>query len=118
MAPARPNSPPVDQFDHPIEFKIPSRSNPGTEHKCELRAYGRNGECSCKDFTTRFGPILKRGISAMQALDMGLVKIRKGHDPRDCLRCDHIIEAYRQAGEAYVLFIDQAERSHEKKHGH
>lgn len=123
MAPQRPNSPPAERFDHPLEFLIPSRSQeiaPGIplKHKCELRAYGRNGECSCKDFTTRFGPILKRGINAEQALDMALVKIRKGHDPRDCLRCDHLIEAFRLCAEAYVLFIDEAERAHEKSHGY
>lgn len=118
MPPHRPNSPPVQPFDHPLEFLIPSRSRPGTVHKCELRSYGRNGLCVCEDFTTRFGPILKRGITAAQALDMGLVKIRKGHDPRDALRCDHIIEAFRLAGEQYVKTIDEAERAHEKKNGY
>lgn len=118
MAPTRPNSPPVDPFDHPLEFLIPSRSRPGEVHKCELRAYGRNGECSCEDFNFNFRKFLVRGITAAQALEQGLVKIRKGHDPRDCLRCDHIIEGFRQAGENYVRMIDEAETAHEKKHSH
>lgn len=118
MAPSRPNSPPVEGFDHPLEFLIPSRSRPGEVHKCELRAYGRNGMCSCPDFTIRFEPLLRRGLTPKQALDQGLVKIRKGYDPRDCLRCAHLVEAYRQAGESYVKVVDEAERSHERKHGH
>lgn len=116
--PSRPNSPPVEQFDHPLEFLIPSRSRPGEVHKCELRAYRCNGECSCEDFNFNFRKYLARGVTAAEALEQKLVKIRKGHDPRDCLRCDHIIEGFRIFGQQTVVAIDQAERAHEKKHAH
>lgn len=41
-------------------YFVESWSSPNRPHRVELRAYGGMGECSCKDWQTRRGPLIKK----------------------------------------------------------
>lgn len=85
----------ASEFDR-LRYTVPS-SEPGkSPYLVELDAYGGNGGCCCPDFTCRFEPILKKGISPSLALEQVLVKQRPGRHPDDVLRCRHILHARSQ----------------------
>ncbi len=94
---ARRNNPgPAQVYDDVLTWEVPSRTNPKICYRVEVDAYAGNGECACKDFQTRFGPLLARGYTPQKAWDEGLIKgelrpYQRTND--DLLRCAHIVEA-------------------------
>lgn len=48
-------------------YEVPSGSNPGAVHLCDLTANGGAGKCSCVDHGTRRQPALDKGIPALTA---------------------------------------------------
>ena len=84
-----------------ITYRVPSRRKPkpGKERETyhvELTGYRGNGQCTCPSFLFRLSGFLSRLVAPEVAVEQGLVKLKKGQDPRDALRCPHIVEARRQ----------------------
>lgn len=44
-----------------LRYHVQSWSNPNAPHMVDLSLYGGNGECSCRDFTTRRRPAILAG---------------------------------------------------------
>lgn len=44
-----------------LRYRVSSSSNPNAPHMVDLSLYGGNGECSCRDFTTRRRPAIREG---------------------------------------------------------
>jgi len=42
-----------------LRFRVQSESNPRRFYLVELDAHHNNGQCDCRDFQTRHGPMLK-----------------------------------------------------------
>jgi len=76
----------------------------------ELDSYGGNGECQCEDFTMRMEPLLRRGITAEQALTQKLIRLREGQEPEDALRCWHIRHARSQFCDDVIAAMAQKEQ--------
>lgn len=88
----------VEVYDSILRWTIPSRSNPAETHVVDLSSYGGHGQCLCKDFSTRFGPLLARNYSPEEALKEGWVGPLRDYQlgPEDSLSCWHIIQARRK----------------------
>ncbi len=91
---------PATVYDCVMRFTIPSRSRANETHMVDLDSYHCNGECSCEVFNFDHRPHLARGITPAEALAQGLVTLKRKNKPDkhpdDALRCDHIVDAYRQ----------------------
>lgn len=103
----------VRPFDNSLRWHVKSRTSEA-EYLVDVSAYNGNGMCSCKDFATRFGPFLSRGVTPDEAFRDAWVKPRDyqlGVD--DIYRCWHIMRA-----RSYVctVFVDRA-RAVERKTG-
>lgn len=98
-------------YDNAVRWLVRSRANPKREYFVDLAEHGGNGSCTCKDFQTRFGPLLKASISPEQALREGMVQ-RRPWQPRvkDSLRCFHLIDAHLELSEVTARAFANAEK--------
>ena len=91
---------PAVPFDAPLRYHVRSRTRVHDTYLVGLSEYNGTGICQCEDFVMRLEPLLRRGITAEQAVAEKLVKLtdRKGHtkQPWDALRCWHLIFARSQ----------------------
>lgn len=89
---------PAVVYDDALRFTIPSRSKAHETHMVDLGAYDCNGQCDCIHFATKMEPLLRRQITAAQAIEQGLLKTKRctTQHPEDVLRCYHIVDARRQ----------------------
>ena len=88
----------VEVYDSILRWTIPSRRNPDETYVVDLSCYNGHGQCLCKDFSTRFGPLLARQVTPEQALEEGWVDKLRDYQlgPEDALSCWHLIQARRQ----------------------
>ena len=104
-----------------LRYKCKSRKTPGKEYTVELDAYNGNGICSCKDFSVRFEPLLKRGYTGRKAFEEGLIKELRPFQfsPDESLMCFHICEARREFATAIIQGVMKMERERAAKiHAH
>ena len=102
----------VVKYDGPLRFLVRSRTQPHDHYAVELDAYGGNGSCACDHFTCRLGPLLARRVTPEQAVAEKLVKLKKDQDPRDSLRCWHLIEARRTYTDDTIKAVHDATEIH------
>lgn len=100
-------------FDSILRWKIPSRHDPKDEHVVELAHFNGHGECQCKDFVTRFGPLLAKGIDPETAYHEGLVEKLRPYQlgPEDALSCWHLVQARRQCARHVVRAFVKIQRA-------
>lgn len=105
---------PAVPFDTPLRFHVRSRSRAHDTYLIDLADYKGNGTCQCSDFQMRLEPLLRRGITAAQALEAKMVRLSnsKGDtkEPEDALRCWHIIHARRQFTDDAIAALAHLER--------
>ena len=103
---------PARVYDNALSWNVPSRETAGVEYHVELADYAHNGRCDCVDFCTRFEKLLSRGYTPERALAEGLVKLRKYHneDPKNALRCWHIMQARWSLAERTIAAFDAARK--------
>jgi len=53
---------PVEPYDGPLRFLIPSRSESGVSYLVDIGANNLVGACQCRDFECRCGPSIAKGI--------------------------------------------------------
>ncbi len=93
------------------------RSRRGTkEYLVDIAAYGYSGQCTCKDFATRFEKFLSRNVSPTQVWEerwlwegdeeRNLRPYQLGID--DLLRCWHICRARSRYATGFAEAADQA----------
>lgn len=105
---------PAEPFDDALRWIIPSRTNPHESYVVELDSYAGNGECQCKWFETQFRPLLSRRVTPADAVQAGMVRLKKGEAVEDALRCWHIKEAQKRFACAMVGALAAARKAHEK----
>lgn len=100
-------------YDSILRWEIPSRTPGQPPYVVDLGAYEGHGECVCKDFATRFGPFLSRGVSPEEALEGGWVdKLREYQlGPEDALSCFHLVQARRLCARAVARAFAKIERA-------
>lgn len=98
-----------ENYDHPLRYHVASRRNGVEPYLVELNAHGGNGCCQCEDFACRMEPLLSRGLSPKQAVQGELIALPDGRDPRDALRCHHIVEARRAFADDLIAAIMERE---------
>lgn len=103
-------------YDCAMRFTIASRSRPNATHMVDLDCYSLNGMCSCEHFAFNLQPLLAKGINAEQALATGAIKLKKNQHPDDALRCNHIVDAYRQFAVVAARAISTAKKLHHETH--
>lgn len=77
-------------YNPPLQWLVESESHPTQPHLVDLGAYAGNGECSCKDFSTRRAPELKAG-----------------RRPSPLTRCKHIKAARERLLNRVILTVTQ-----------
>ncbi len=107
---------PASVFDCALRFTMPSRSRPHEAHMVDLDAYELNGRCSCEHFQFKLEPFLASFATADSAVAAGLVKLRKNQHPDDALRCQHIVDAYRQFSVIAARAISHAKKNTAQAH--
>lgn len=103
---------PAINYDEIFRFTIPSRSRAHETHVVDLDCYHLNGMCSCEHFQFNLQPLLARGVTAAQAIEQGLKKPKKDQHPDDVLRCNHIVDAWRQFSITAARAISNAKTKH------
>ena len=78
-----------------------------------LSEYNGTGICQCEDFVMRFESLLRRGITAEQALAQKLVRLREGQEPEDALRCWHIRHARSQFADDVISAMARQAAPHD-----
>ena len=99
-------------YDATLRFLVPSESDPHVSYVVELDSYSGNGECTCTHFECRLRPLLAQQVTADQAVNRRLVKLKPGQRDSDALRCKHIIDARDQLATATIRAISHAEKAH------
>lgn len=105
---------PAEAFDDVLRWIIPSDTDPHGSYVVELDSYAKNGECQCRDFEMRCRPLLARLITPEQAVEAGLVKLKKGKRVEDALRCKHILDAQKRFACAMVGALSNMRKANEK----
>jgi hypothetical protein len=101
----------VEPHDHSTRWLVRSRTGKG-KYLVDLGAYNGHGECVCKDWQTRMGPILKAGMKPEEALGMGKLEMRSYHlVPQDACRCAHIMLARAALTDAFIKALLAAEKA-------
>lgn len=94
-------------------MRVPSRTPREAPYLVELNAYGCNGTCQCKHFATRLEPLLRRGVTPIQAFEQGLAKIPEWSTfADDSLRCWHIHAARLKFADDTIHAIHDAQKKH------
>lgn len=109
------NRPRPELYDHPLRWHVASHSKRGKTYLVQLDSYDFNGECQCEDFAIRFEALLKRGITAQQAIEGGLVELRDEGRPQDALRCKHIVDAAMEHSETLARAYVREEEQRNKR---
>lgn len=81
---------PAEPFDSALRWIIASDSNPHESYVVELHTPPGYSICSCMHFECRLKPILARGITPEEAVQQGLVVLKKGQRVENALKCKHI----------------------------
>ena len=104
---------PAEAHDNVMRWHVASRTTSSDTYLVDISSYAGNGTCQCPDFACRFAPILSRAITAEQALAQGLVHLRPYHfgDPKNVLRCAHIMRARGDFADAMIRAITQAKQA-------
>jgi hypothetical protein len=103
-------------YDCAMRFTIPSRSRANETHIVDLDCYSLNGKCSCEHFQFNLEPLLARQATPEDAISSGAIKLRKNQHPDDALRCNHIVDAYRQFSVVAARAISTAKRLNYETH--
>ena len=104
----------TEKFDHVLRYMVPSNhpekhAAPDAGYLVELDAYNGNGGCCCRHFNCRLEPLLKRHFTAQEAVRRQLVKLKKGWQVADALRCEHIMTARGHFCDGVIAAIVQQE---------
>lgn len=83
------------QPDGHLRYLVPS-NHTRDKYVVELDAYDGNGMCSCRHFTCRCEPLLRRGVHPVEAVERGMIKLKEGRRANDALRCIHLMDARSQ----------------------
>lgn len=92
-------------YDDATRYWVPSRTVPGKEYLVQFTSYDVNGECQCKHFEIELLPLIKRGITAADAVAGGLVALKDWQRPEDALRCYHICDGLLAFAEDFTREI-------------
>lgn len=103
----------VELYDSILRYTIPSRSNPAETYVVDLGHYDGHGACACTDFSTRFGPLLARGIDPETAYHEGLVEKLRSYQlgPEDALSCWHLVQARRKCARHVAAAFSRIEKA-------
>lgn len=114
MTAPNPNPPdPAEVYDTAMRWHVPSRTKSGETYLIDISSYNGNGFCECTDFSTRFNPLLTRGITPEEALTAGLVHLRPYHfgNPKNVLRCAHVMQARGDFADAMIRALTAARKA-------
>lgn len=104
-------------YDSALRYMVPSARDPREKYLVELDAYNGAGRCCCMHYVTRCEPLIRRGISPRQAVEMGLIKLKENRFVENALRCQHIIIAREQFCDDIIAAIKERRTEDEKRAG-
>lgn len=94
-----------------LRYWVPSRRNPRKRYLVDLTLYNGNGLCACPHSQIRCQKLLTRGISPKEAVEKKLIKLKPGHEVRDALRCEHVLEARSQFLDEIIERVVERDRT-------